>query len=308
DESFEFIISFHHSILDGWSRVSLTTELYRYYETLLSGEALEPIYTDWTYRDFIALELQILSDDKAKEFFYEILSEAPETQIPRKISSTDKEIDQQDHRVLEFNDFSEKLVSLAKTLGMPVQVVLLTGHFKVLSLFSGNSHAVSSITMNGRPEQEGAEESLGLYLNSLPLAASLAPGNWSELLNQVNDTYRNGMKFRRYPLSVIQQSLTQNFGEVSFNYTHFHVYDEASESAEEKGVETLGGSGFEQTNYGLVMNFSRFPKSDAVGFDISFDGNLYDQNIIERLGEMYVRVYQSLLADLAASHQSRSLL
>ncbi|WP_152960874.1 condensation domain-containing protein, partial [Pseudoalteromonas sp. P1-9] len=25
DESFEFIISFHHSILDGWSRVSLTT-------------------------------------------------------------------------------------------------------------------------------------------------------------------------------------------------------------------------------------------------------------------------------------------
>ncbi|WP_152960860.1 condensation domain-containing protein, partial [Pseudoalteromonas sp. P1-9] len=163
---------------------------------------------------------------------------------------------------------------------------------------SGEAHAVSSVTVNGRPEQEGAEQSLGLYLNSLPLAVSLEPGSWSELLARVNDTYRKGMGYRRYPLSVIQQSLGQDFGEVSFNYTHFHALEAVQESVEEQGVELLGGSGYEQTNYGLVMNFSRLSGLDEIGLDMTFDASLYSAAFIERLGEMYVRVYQSLLADL----------
>src|SRR5207244_2196892 len=56
DESFEFVLSFHHSILDGWSRAAFTTMLYNRYERLLSGQELEPVKVDWTYRDFIAQE------------------------------------------------------------------------------------------------------------------------------------------------------------------------------------------------------------------------------------------------------------
>ena len=35
EESFEFVLSFHHAVLDGWSRAALTTELYNRYERLL---------------------------------------------------------------------------------------------------------------------------------------------------------------------------------------------------------------------------------------------------------------------------------
>ena len=65
---------------------------------------------------------------------------------------------------------SGRLINLARELGVPVQSVLLAAHFKVLAMMSGQARAVSCVTHNGRPESEGAERSLGLYLNSLPVS------------------------------------------------------------------------------------------------------------------------------------------
>ncbi|WP_152960849.1 condensation domain-containing protein, partial [Pseudoalteromonas sp. P1-9] len=269
----------------------------RYYETLLSGEILAPIETDWTYRNFVALEQDVSNSETAKQFFIDNLGTYSGLTLPKQ--STEYELGtQKDHRVLEFNDHSAGLAKLAKKLGMPLQSVLLAGHMKVMSLLSGEDHTVTSVTVNGRPEQEGAEQSLGLYLNSLPLAVSLAPSTWSELISNINEIYRQGMSYRRYPLNNIQQALGQDFGEVSFNYTYFHVYGSVDEEIEKQGLEVIDARGFEQTNYGLVINMSQFVGTEGLGLDISFDASLYSAAFIERLGEMYVRVYQSLLADL----------
>ncbi|WP_200911159.1 condensation domain-containing protein, partial [Pseudoalteromonas sp. P1-9] len=293
---------------DGWSRVSLTTELYRYYETLLAGEAVIPVATDWTYRDFVKLENETIADPEAEIFFKETLDAVPTRQLIISAINLETESKQEHYIVDSFKQYSKGLIQLAKQLGVPLQSLLLAGHFKVLSLMSGEESASSAVTVNGRPEQEGAEQSLGLYLNSLPLAASLAPCSWKELIEKVYDIYRKGMAYRRYPLSVIQQSLGQDYGEVSFNYTHFHALDSVKESVEEQGVEVLGGSGYEQTNFDLVVDFSRYTDTNSIGLSLTFDLANYEREYIESIGELYVRVYQSLLADLAASHQSRSLL
>ena len=83
DESFEFVLSFHHAVLDGWSRAVLTTTLYNRYESLLSGRALEPASVDWTYRDFIAQEQRALDNPAAKAYFAAMLEDAPAEQLPR---------------------------------------------------------------------------------------------------------------------------------------------------------------------------------------------------------------------------------
>ncbi|WP_161805716.1 hypothetical protein, partial [Pseudoalteromonas sp. P1-9] len=132
----------------------------RYYETLLSGEILAPIETDWTYRNFVALEQALLGNEEAVHFFSEMLEPAPGLQLPQERDETHLG-EQGEHRVLPFNPVSSELIGLARQLGYPIQAVLLTGHMKVMSLMSGEAHAVSSVTVNGRPEQEGAEQSLG---------------------------------------------------------------------------------------------------------------------------------------------------
>ncbi|WP_161805715.1 hypothetical protein, partial [Pseudoalteromonas sp. P1-9] len=137
-----------------------TTELYRYYETLLSGEILAPIETDWTYRNFVALEQDDIASVTENQFFENILEDAPDKQL-FDIEAKGGVPNQQEYRVESFSALAPKLIALGKSLGYPIQSVLLTGHMKVMSLMSGEAHAVSSVTVNGRPEQEGAEQSLG---------------------------------------------------------------------------------------------------------------------------------------------------
>jgi hypothetical protein len=83
EESFQFVLSFHHAMLDGWSRAVLTTELYNRYERLLSGGELKTAEVEWTYRDFVAQEQRVSEDPAAKRYFAEMLEEAPALQLPR---------------------------------------------------------------------------------------------------------------------------------------------------------------------------------------------------------------------------------
>ena len=82
-KSFEFVMSFHHAVLDGWSRAALTTVLYQRYERLLRGEELEAVQVDWTYRNFIAQEQQMLQDSAGTEHFQSMLEDAPMDQLPK---------------------------------------------------------------------------------------------------------------------------------------------------------------------------------------------------------------------------------
>src|ERR1051325_4765840 len=141
EESFQFVISFHHAVLDGWSRAVLTTMMYTRYERLLREEEVEPAKVDWTYRDFIAQEQRVLSDPAAKAYFAELLEDAPAQQLPRKqTASVEQNSQGGSHDILgidAFTPLSERLVELAMQMGVPVQSVLLAAHFKVLSTMSG---------------------------------------------------------------------------------------------------------------------------------------------------------------------------
>ncbi len=83
DDSFQYVISFHHAVLDGWSKAVFTTELYNRYERLLSGRESEAAEAEWTYRDFIAQEQRVVADPEAKQYFAEMLEDAPAQQLPR---------------------------------------------------------------------------------------------------------------------------------------------------------------------------------------------------------------------------------
>ena len=182
DESFQFVLSFHHSVLDGWSRAVLTTELYNRYERLLSGGELEEAEMDWTYRDFMAQEQRAVEDTAAEAVLRPdargrpgaaIAAAQGRRQARRRRSASRSRISPRSPP-----DWS----GLARQLGVPVQAVLLAAHFKVLATMSGQRRAVSCVTHNGRPETAGGERSLGLYLNSLPLSLELGGGSWRELI------------------------------------------------------------------------------------------------------------------------------
>src|SRR5258708_1569300 len=283
EESFEFVLSFHHSVLDGWSRAALTTMLYNRYERLLSGQRPEPSAVDWTYRQFIAEEQRALNNPAAKVYFAGMLHGAPAEQLPH-LQPADAERVQQELFVAPFQGLSGRLIELAKTLGVPIQAVLLAAHFRVLSTISGQTRAVTCVTHNGRPEAAGAERSLGLFLNSLPQSLELIPGSWRSLIVRVARMNAASMEYRGYPLARIQQQLGLTFSEVLFNYTHFHIYSELNQSvSSERKLEAVSSSGLEQTNFDFVVDVSR-GMGDTMWLTLMYNGQALEAGLMERLG------------------------
>jgi amino acid adenylation domain-containing protein len=307
EESFQFVLSFHHAILDGWSMAVLTTQFYNRYERLLSGGELEEAQADWTYRDFIAQEQRAVADPEAKAYFARMLEGAPERQLPRLKAAADADRSQGQILVEGLTPLSARLVGLARRLGVPVQSVLMAAHFKALSTMSGRRRVVSCIAHNSRPEAAGAERSLGLYLNSVPLSLELNGGSWRELIRAVAEMNAAGVEYRSYPLSKIQQDLGWSFTEVLFNYTHFHVYNDMTRS-EERGLEVLGSSGFGRTNFELTAAFSRGTNDDSMYLRLRYERRVFDDELVARLGRYYVRACELMLERLDEPHHARPLL
>jgi amino acid adenylation domain-containing protein len=281
-------------------------ELYNRYERLLRGEVLEPVEVDWTYREFIAQEQQVLASAEAKEYFAQMLEDAPAEQLPRIRTRRGKRAQ---GRILveRFKVLSGQLIELAQQLGVPVQAVLLAGHFKVLSTMSGQKKVLSCVVHNGRPETTGAEETLGLFLNSSPIAVEIGQQTWRKLIHEVSLALAENMEYRSYPQAKIQQDLTINLNEVCFNYTHFHIYRDLKTGVD-NGLEVLGSLGFEQTSFDLMFDVSRAPAGDMMEVALVYNSQVFEESLMMRLEGYYFRAFEQMLELLDKPHDAQTLL
>lgn len=297
-DSFEFVISFHHSILDGWSRTVLTKELYTLYLILMQGVKLPPVEPEWVFRDMVALEQQTIKNDEAGPYFTKMLEDVTPEQIPLLLSanSVNSESPYVVHRGEEFSSRSGQLFTLSKIMGVPIQAILLAAHFKVLSTVSGRNKVMTCITTNCRPAQEMGDSGIGLFLNSVPMAVSFEQMSWRELVIVVNELIRNNFKYRHYPLALISQNMAMEFSEVLFNYTHFHdLKDLVADSGE--GAQLLKQSTFEQTNFKFSVDFSRAVIGDGMDLTIRYDSKLYDNTLLNRIYAYYISAFDAILTN-----------
>lgn len=305
-QSIQFGLKFHHGVIDGWSDSMFVSQLFIHYQTLLAGNTLPEAVQEFVFRDFVAQEIQILKNPKAKIYWQSMLEEALMQQIPCKsVVEQHRSRVKKEYGVDAFFELSGLVLQLAKDQGVPVQSVLLATHSKVLSMLSGESHALTSIVVNGRPEYEGGDKGIGLFLNSIPVCFELAEGSWADLIQSVGNRMTDTMAYRHYPSSAIQRDTGRSFAEVVFNYTHFHAYEDL---ADQSDMEFSDGQGFGQTNFDFTINFSRAIGLDKLKLTITFDEDMYDSALIEQIGEYYVNAFNAMLADIEQSHNRCDML
>ncbi len=229
DASFYLTLSFHHAILDGWSVATLLAELFALYTSGQpeSERSLLPA-PRLAYRDFVAVEQAALDDAEVEQFWDQQLADIVPTQLPR-----DPELLLEagpgalavEERTLR-DDLAEQLESLSRRLGVPLKNLLLAAHVRVLALATGQDQITTGLVVNGRPEEEGGDRLLGLFLNTLPVNVTVE-GSWRELIQSAVQAERDLLPGRRYPIARLQQRYGgQTLFETAFNYNHFHVYDQ----------------------------------------------------------------------------------
>ncbi|HJT64970.1 MAG TPA: amino acid adenylation domain-containing protein [Pyrinomonadaceae bacterium] len=307
DQGFQFSLGFHHAILDGWSVASLLTELFQSYLANL-GQAVRPSESlpETTYKNFIALEQQAIRSQQAQDYWLQKLEGAVSNRLPR-WSSRKGAVPES--RVLTLSISSNVFTGLkqvAQDVSAPLKSVLLAAHLRVLSLLSGQTEVITGLVSNGRPEQSGAERTLGLFLNTLPVRASLRGGAWKDLIRQTLEIEKEMLPFRWYPLASMQQHRgAEALFETGFSFNHFHVYERLRDL---EGVEVLEEKIFEQTNFTLGAIFNLDSTSSQLHLQLNYNAAELTAEQIDAIGDYYLATLNQIATAPAERYEASSLL
>jgi amino acid adenylation domain-containing protein len=309
ENSFQFGVSFHHAILDGWSFASMMTELFDLYTSLIRNESLPALLPPKaTFQQYVALEQASLASQECKLFWSERLSDYVVTKLPRWPSSYRIK---NDPPVLAQNvpispDISEGLKQLARSAGVPLKSVLLACHLRVLSLLSGTRDVLTGTVTNGRPEGVDGERVLGLFLNTLPFRLHLPRGSWLDLVKETFRAELETIPFRHYPLAQIQVNQgRQSLFETAFNFTHFHVYKKIQESDD---LNVIGGTGMGETNLTFWASFSLDLVSSEVTLELTGAAAELSKEQLMLIGGYYERALAAMAEDPTANYEAVNLL
>ena len=169
----QFLWSFHHAILDGWSVPLLLQEFFARYQALSQGRQPQ-LPASRPYRDYIAW-LQQQDQAEAEAFWRQQLAGlTTPTPLPLKTSQGLAQLEaepsygQQD--LLLSREVSQGLQRVARALHITVNTLLQASWAYVLSRYSGQDEVLFGMVVAGREaELVGVESLVGLCINTIPV-------------------------------------------------------------------------------------------------------------------------------------------
>jgi amino acid adenylation domain-containing protein len=309
EETFQFSLTEHHAILDGWSVASMLTELFRLYISHFGKEIypVQPLPTS-KFRDFVALERKAIGSEEHRDYWVQKLSNSTISKIPRWPNSnqvaTNRQVNVQE--VTLTPEVSGGLRQLAQSASVTVKSVLLAAHLRVMSLLNGQSDIMTGLVSNGRPEDPDGERVLGLFLNTVPFCLKLPGGTWTDLVRDTFKAEQEILPFRRYPMAELQRVLgKQPLFETAFNFVHFHVYQGVLNLED---IQVLDVKAFQKTNFTLIANFSQDPSSSQVRLHLEYEPTALCKDQIKAISGYYVRTLTAMASEPSGRYEDHSLL
>lgn len=213
DDSYRFLWSHHHLVLDGWSVAFLLKEVFTIYEALWRGGPLK-LGQPRPYRDYIAW-LQQQDASAAAAYWQKYLKgfTAPtawpasgSTRLLRRSTAVSGKV----HRQVS-PELTAALQQLARRNRLTMNTLVQGAWAILLSRFSGAAEVVFGVTVSGRPAAiAGVEEMVGLFINTLPLRVKVRGGQ--QVLEWLHSLQEQQVKQRQYEYSSLVE--VQGWSEV----------------------------------------------------------------------------------------------
>jgi amino acid adenylation domain-containing protein len=257
DDIYQFIWTYHHLLLDGWSVPLIVKEFIALYETIIQGQNL-PLEKPRPYRDYIAwLQQQDLSN--AHKFWSKILQDlTTPTTISRKIDRFNSQNNNYQEQGLQLSEeVTAKLKLFAKQHQVTINSLIQAAWALILSFYSGENDVIFGATYSGRPTNlMNAEQIVGVFINTLPVRISI---NGKEtLLQWIKKLQYQQIEAQQYqyiPLVEIHR-----LSEISRNLPLFEslvIFEnypvDAALKQSLKNLKIKNVSAQEQTNYPLTL-------------------------------------------------------
>ncbi|WP_431874347.1 amino acid adenylation domain-containing protein [Micromonospora marina] len=256
-------LSFHHSILDGWSVALVVDEIRRRYAELSAGgtpDATTP--AEPSYGAYVALERAGSRRPENHAAWRSLLDGFAATLLAGRhgsVSASEIEVSLLERTVPAA--LERRLRARAASLGIPLKSLYLAAHCESLARHTGVNRVVTGLVGNGRPEIPGGADMVGLFLNTLPFPVNVGDADNSTLPSAVFERERELLPLQNFPLADIEQQHGGPLFDVAFNYTDFHTYADAPGS-----VSIDSARYFELTNFPMTVHvhFDHFAGSMQV--------------------------------------------
>ncbi|WP_102811000.1 non-ribosomal peptide synthetase [Burkholderia pseudomallei] len=309
DDEFVFTMSFHDALLDGWSESSAVSEILRNYVSLVGDGALPQLPELHTrFSDYVSLEQETVADPAVRAFWEAELEDFRPTRLAY-LQETHADAGRNPMRFYAVDvpaALSNDLKALAARLGVSLKHVLLAAHASVMSFVSGESDVVLAVESNGRLEDGDGERVLGTHLNVVPWRVQLGGDTWSELVKRIHDKESALQAYRRYPYQEIQHLKgNEPLFDVSFNYTHFHVYEELEQLA---GVSVVDAKAYIQTHFALRVEFNQDPFTKHLTLDLEANLDALPLERLVAIGGYFRRALEAIVASPDEHFAARTLL
>ncbi|MGK4582318.1 amino acid adenylation domain-containing protein [Kitasatospora sp. HPMI-4] len=287
DRSWRLAFSQPHAITQGWGQFALLTELVECYRRLRDG--LEPAPYDMPpvrFADFIAGELESLASAEERAYWHDVVGRHAPLSLPAGWG----EPGDGPGKTLVFQvplaDLEQGLRAFASEARVSLKSVLLAGHLKVLSRLTDEAAFHTGLVCDARPEVEGADRVLGMYLNTLPFPADRTARTWRELVERTFAREVELWPHRRYPMQTIQRETGGGRRQIDviFNYHDFRSFDSAD-------IDAASSIGESSTEFALSV------ATGGAGLNLTADSRVIGRSGGERLAGMYRSVFEAMLAD-----------
>ena len=175
EAEYQFIWTFHHSLLDGRSLPLVLKELFAFYEAFCRDRELQ-LEQSRPYRDYIDwLGLQDFT--RAESFWRQTLGNftAPTPLVVDRnpIGSEEEGYGKQGIRL--FETLTSALQSLAQQHELTLNTLVQGAWALLLSRYSGEEDVVFGATRACRRSVKGSESMVGLFINTLPVRSRTSP-------------------------------------------------------------------------------------------------------------------------------------
>ncbi|HEX5876135.1 MAG TPA: non-ribosomal peptide synthase/polyketide synthase, partial [Pyrinomonadaceae bacterium] len=285
DESYRFIWTHHHLLLDGWSIALLLEEIFDDYDALRRGTDRAPQPTR-PFRDYITW-LGQQDGARAKAFWRSYLDGflAPTPlAVDHAAADPAREADTRRLRVRLSQAESDRLRAFARQHQLTLSTLFQGAWARLLSCYSRESDVVYGATVAGRPAGfAGVESMVGLFINTLPvrvrLQAETAVVAW---LKQIQAEQVLAREYEHSPLVELQALSAVPRGVPLFeSLLVFENYPlDVRAFGSDAGISASDVWWFDQTNYPLTVVVT--PGSE-LSLEIFYDAHRFAGDAIQRM-------------------------
>ena len=299
-ESYFFVWSTHHILMDGWCRPLLIGDVFNLFKSYREGK--DPGQKRLpAYRDYIAW-LQRQDEKKAEAFWHADLSGfSGSHELGIKLNKRELLKGEEpfgEKRAGIGRELTDKLEKLARDQQVTLNTVLMAAWALVLRSYTGHSDVMFGSTVSGRPaELPGVENMIGLFINTLPVRVQI--NNEETVADYLVRLQKRQLELRDYeysPLPKVQSWSNLPRGIRLFeSLVVFENYpaDTAMEKQVDASMKIESVQNFDVTNYPLSV--VAVPAKEMV-LVFKYDRTLFAHASIERIFKQLCIVLEQMAA------------